>query len=335
MQRILLILALAVLLFPAKHSTKDNPVVAGALLVRSEAVPLVSGTAAAPSLGPFIWRGSWVLRSDSKDFGGISAMLVSDDQSVLALADSATLMGFPAPSRPHSAPARRQFIAPLPIKAGYQDWPNWKWDSESLVHDPVSDRYWVGFEMIDWICRYSPGFSRVESCRVWPEMLAWPKTGGAEAMVRLTDGRFLIFSEMAYGGANANQLLLFAADPTEQSTPRPQMLTYRPPQGFRPTDAVQIAPNRLLVLNRRVTLYQGFTASIAVVDMPPLKEGAHLVGREIARLEPPVLSDNYEALALSKENGRTMLWVASDDNLQFFQRTLLLKLQVPDSLLRN
>lgn len=331
MKRILLILALAILLLPAKHSKKDMPVVAGKLLVSAAPVPLDSSDLSVRSVGPLQWLGSWVLTSINQDFGGVSSMVVAQDGSILALSDGATLFGFHAPS--HRPGSERQFISPLPIFPAYKAWPNWKWDSESMVHDPETDRYWVGFEMIDWICRYSPGFARVESCREWPEMLAWPKTGGAEAMVRLTDGRFLVFSEMAPGGENANQLLLFDGDPVESATPHPQMLSYRPPPGFRPTDAVQIGPNRLLVLNRRVTLYQGFTGSVALVELPPvLKTGVALVGQEIARLEPPLLADNYEALAASKENGRTVIWIASDDNHQFFQRTLLLKFALPASL---
>lgn len=333
MPRILLILILAILLFPAKHSAKDMPVVAGRLLVSAKAVPLNSADASVRSIGPFKWLGSWVLESGHKDFGGISSMFVADDGSILGLSDSATLFGFHAPD--HAEAGKRQFLAPLPVFPAYRSWPNWKWDSESMIHDPVTDRYWVGFELIDWICRYSPGFARVESCMEWPEMLAWPKTTGAEAMVRLRDGRFLVFAEMAYAGDNATQLLLFDGDPAEKTTARPQMLSYRPVAGFRPTDAVQVSDTRLLVLHRRVTLHQGFTAAIAVVDLPKtLKTGTHLVGREVARLEPPLLADNFEALALSKENGRTVMWIASDDNHQFYQRTLLLKFAVPDSLLR-
>ena len=35
--------------------------------------------------------------------------------------------------------------------------------------------------------------------------------------------------------------------------------------------------------------------------------------------------DELQALSVAEENGRTILWIASDDNFMGFQRTLLLK----------
>jgi hypothetical protein len=326
MPRILLILLLFVLLIPGRHSQKDKAVIAGSLLVYARPVPLSSQTPPPRSIGPLQWRGSWVLKSRQSDFGGLSSMIVTADGSLLGLSDSGTLMGF------RVGPAKtggRPFLAPLPVRSAQRNWPNWKWDSESMIHDPVSGHYWVGFELIDWICRYSTGFARVESCATWPEMQAWPPTGGAEAMARLADGRFLVFGEMAEGQKGGNDVLLFDGDPADPATARPHHLSYQGPQGFRPTDAVVIGGNRLLVLNRRVTFHEGFTGKIALVDLPPLRPGAVLEGREIAHLAPPLLADNYEAMAVSREGDDAILWVASDDNHLFFQRTLLLKFALP------
>lgn len=53
----------------------------------------------------------------------------------------------------------------------------------------------------------------------------------------------------------------------------------------------------------------------------------------VARLAAPVQHDNFEALAMSWEKRRgkqiPVLWIASDDNGLFFQRTLLLKFAMP------
>ena len=42
-------------------------------------------------------------------------------------------------------------------------------------------------------------------------------------------------------------------------------------------------------------------------------------------VEGPVTVDNMEALDVTREGGKTIVWVASDDNLNALQRTLLLK----------
>ncbi|MDF0541289.1 esterase-like activity of phytase family protein [Sphingobium sp. H39-3-25] len=325
MPRIPLILLLAALLLPPPHEMKSAPVTPGALLVSARAVPLDSGDPAVRQAGALPFLGGWVLHSQDPHFGGISSMLMQPDGSILGLSDSGTLMGFSL-----SPGNRRQFIAPLPTRPSERDWPSWKWDSESMVHDPQSGRYWVGFELIQRICRYAPGFARVEACRGWPEIQAWPETGSIEAMVRLKDGRFLAFSEMGFGPHGGNDVLLFAGDPTEKATPHPRHLAYHPPQGYHPTDAVQLPDGSLIVLNRRVTLHEGFTAVLVRITLPPFKEGAQLASKPLARLAPPLLADNFEGLALSQEKGRTVLWVISDDNHQFFERTLLLKFALPD-----
>jgi hypothetical protein len=53
--------------------------------------------------------------------------------------------------------------------------------------------------------------------------------------------------------------------------------------------------------------------------------GAILSGREIARLELPLLTDNFEGLAVQAEgDGRVLVWLLSDDNRFVLQKTLLL-----------
>ena len=127
-------------------------------------------------------------------------------------------------------------------------------------------------------------------------------------------------------------MLLFPGDPAVASSPKAIRMSYIPPQGYVPTDAVSIGHNRLLMLNRRVTMFDGFTAIITILDLSEAHENAVLRSEEIARLTPPVLADNFEAMAIEKRDGQSILWIASDDNHLFFQRTLLLKFALPTEL---
>ena len=63
-----------------------------------------------------------------------------------------------------------------------------------------------------------------------------------------------------------------------------------------------------------------------------MKPGAVLDGHEIARLASPMLADNFEGMALEQHGTQRILWLVSDDNHLFFQRTLLLKFALPNSL---
>ena len=48
-------------------------------------------------------------------------------------------------------------------------------------------------------------------------------------------------------------------------------------------------------------------------------------GRQIADFHRPINVDNMEALSVTREQGRTIVWIASDDNYNPLQRTLLMK----------
>lgn len=323
MQRILTVIMLAILLLPAPFAHKPAAVQAGTLLVSASPVILDDDDPRRRSVGQLEYLAGWELHSGNPGFGGISSLLVTGTGQILGLSDSGILTGFHVGQ---TVPERHPFIAPLPVRPEDRSKGWWEWDSESMAHDSVSHRYWVGFELQQMICRYAPGFSRVEACRVWPEIMAWPDTGSIESLARLPDGRFLAIAEMGMTADGGHDALLFDGDPADPGTKSPMHLRYTPPQGYRPTDAVFLDPHRLLVLNRRLTLQDLFTATVAIVDFPDRPvPGTELKARTLARLAPPLLADNFEGIAVTKENGRDIVWIISDDNHEFFQRTLLLK----------
>ena len=91
------------------------------------------------------------------------------------------------------------------------------------------------------------------------------------------------------------------------------------------TDAVALDGTRLLVLHRRFTVADGVGALLGVVDMAALGSDAVVVPRVLAEWGPRFAIDNMEGLAVTREGGRTIVWLASDDNFNPVQRTLLLK----------
>jgi hypothetical protein len=102
-------------------------------------------------------------------------------------------------------------------------------------------------------------------------------------------------------------------------------LRYRPPPNYRANDAALLPDGRALVLNRRWTVLQGFTAKLTVLPLDRLAPGTERVGREIADFRPPLVVDNLEGLSVTREGGRTIVWITSDDNYLPLQKTLLLK----------
>ena len=276
-------------------------------------------------VGALTFLGGIHLQSEDRVFGGFSSMLVERDRFLL-LSDIGIAFSFRmgADWRP-----RGLSFAALPAGPG-SGWLRKHRDSETIVRDPATDRLWVSFEDANAIWRYSPDLARAEAEARPKAMRAWPQNGGAEAMVRLRDGRFLVFSEdeRVAGQAGTRAVVAFDRDPTAPGV-RSFVATYRPPLGYSPTDAVELPDGRLLLLNRSVSFRQGFTARLALVDLAGLKLGATIVAQELARFEAPLIHDNFEALAVTREGADTIVWIASDDNPpSWFQRALLLKFRL-------
>ena len=295
---------------PALHHARpppDHPLIVFA------PVPFDSRHPGRKTVGGLAWLGGWALESNDPRFGGISALHISGSR-VTALSDAGTLMRFGLPGSPADTK-----IEPLAAGPGSADVKGDR-DSESLaVH---GGRVWVGFERSHAIWRYDLAGWRPEGSARPPAMRRWRSNRGVEALIRLPGGRFLAFSEG--GGFRESPVILFHGDPARQGT-RAETLRYRPPAGYRITDAALLPGGRLLLLHRRVRLTEGIGAKLTVAGLPRLTAGALISGKEIAVLRTPVAVDNMEGLSVTREGDRTIVWIASDDNFNPLQRTLLLK----------
>lgn len=272
--------------------------------------------------GPLTLVGGWELFSDNSDFGGFSALHAMGQGRLIALSDAAILAGFTITPKGRAIDS---FIAPLPVRKGESSTKK-EQDSESLTFDPVSGRYWAGFEQRHRIRRYAPGFARAEATGSPAAMRNWPANGGAEAIVRLRDGRFLVFSEAQTVGPGKMRALIFARDPAEPGE-EAVAFAYAPPIGYRITDVAQLPDGRLVALHRRFSVAEGVSAVVGLIDTSTVRAKAVVRPQVIATLKPPFPTDNMEGIAVDREGTRTILWIISDDNYLALQRSLLLKFE--------
>jgi hypothetical protein len=314
-RRVLLIFVLAVLAIAGVRTTYKNTSQNIALtpLLLDETDPKRT------SVGGLSFLGAWELRSDNGDFGGISALVALKDGRFLGVSDAGALIGF---GMSGDARADRPFIAALPGAFGkgviFKDR-----DSEGIAYDAVSGRVWVSYEFKHAIRRFPASMSRVDGMIRPKTMRRWPRNSGAEALVRLNDGRFLVFAE---GGPDDGiyPAIQFSGDPVEAGTTQ-FPFRYRPSPGYRITDASQLPDGRVLLLERRIGFPEGFTAKLLILDPAKIARDAIVSGEVIATLAPPLLVDNMEGLAITQERGRTVVWLVSDNNFNAIQRTLLMK----------
>ncbi len=255
-------------------------------------------------------EGAWHLSSANQRFGGLSAMALETQATFLAWSDRGDLVRLPWPG----ADGEAQFLDLPPARALTEGQ-----DIESVVFDVESGTSWMGHESPNIIRRLDPG--GVSHIVQVPEMLDWGANAGAEAMVRLPNGRFLALAEKRLQGA------LFAGDPVLYR--EPVLFPLDRPAGWRPTDAAVLPDGRVLFLLRKVErALPPFRVMFALGDPATIAEGEPWTITPFTELTLPDLIDNYEALAVElQDDGALTIWVLSDDNLSAFQRTLLLKLR--------
>ncbi len=264
--------------------------------------------------------GALVLKSEAPAFGGFSAIAVGRARVTL-LSDGGNWIRFGI-RHGGLVDARAGF---LPNGPG-TGWEKRDRDSESLAIDPASGAMWVGFEGANAIWRYAPGFARAEARVRPPGMRGWPVNGGAETLVRLRDGRFLTIAERGVKRRYPRPALVFSGDPT--TGVRPWLFGYRPPNGYDPSDATELPNGDLLVLNRRFSLPFRFSAKLTVVPRGAIRPGRIVQGREIATLGAPALGENWEGVAITREDDATIVWLVSDKDEALLQRTVLAKFRL-------
>lgn len=311
------------LLFVQDYSGKARLPLPLGNTVRAERVTFDPSDPARRRTGALTFLDGIELHEQGRAIGGYSALSVVGRQVTL-VSDGGTVLSFDWAGGERLSRVRYAALEQGPGSG----WSKFERDSESLARDPATGTAWVGFEGYNEIWRFTPDLSRATGRAAPRAMAAWEQNGGPESLVRLADGRFLTLAETR-GDAGRGQRfgIVFSGDRVAAGT-RSFGFTYRPPAGTHPADAAQLPDGRIVVLNRGVGLPHGFYSILTLIEPAAIRPGADLRGREIARLEAPAVHDNFEGVAATRENGRTILWLVSDDNQFFLQRTLLLKFRM-------
>jgi len=282
-------------------------------------------------LGPFRLEGAWQLASRDFLFGGWSALIARPGGRLLAISDRGARLSF---AEPPAGPGPIQLRRTVPDRT---DWITIE-DAEAATTGP-SGEVWVSWEDRRAISRFTPDFRH--EMRVFPPAIAnWSAQFGGESLARVADGRFIMISEayLPHSYERGHETLVFPTDPVRGGTMNGPGLVapsrgvlHLPASGYRPTDMALLPDGRALILQRRMVwpLPLRFSCRIAIADPADLARTGQWTARDIAWLDPPLPTDNYEGLAVRpRADGTLDVWVISDDNKASTQRTLLLKLHL-------
>jgi hypothetical protein len=293
---------------------------AGESTIAYTPIPLDAGDPARRDVGRLHYLGGWELSSPDHRLGGLSGLHVENGEAI-AVSDVGMILRFPLPGTSSRPRIRFQPVEQGPGPSRRRT----TRDTEGLVVD--GDRLWISFERYNAVWRYDRATLRAQSGAQPPLMRRWLGNSGPEAIVRLADGRFLVIQEGRDNGAPTSDAILFAGDPAVPGTPALR-LRYRRPEGYRPTDAALLPDGRVLILNRRLSWLR-LSAKLVVAEVRQPLAGAVLDWQEVATLEAPSVIENMEGLSIVQEDGRTIVWLVSDDDfMRQFRHSLLLKFEL-------
>lgn len=327
--RRLLAVLLLIAVLPVSCLRESRPVPDHRQRISVTPLPLPAEALSAPHLGPFRLEGVWRIASRNPMFGGYSTLQRLRDGQFLAISDHGHALRFSPPGDPPGSVRMQDLVSGVRRSKKERD-------AESSAYDPATGRIWIGWEGSNSISRHGGDLRRHASVAP-PAMRGWSLNGGAEAMTRLADGRFLVLAESFTSRFEdrRHEALLFPGDPTEGGTPL--RLTLSGPARFSPTDMAQLPDGRVLILMRRAVwpLPFRFVGRIALADPAEIRAGEVWRARTVAYLSSSLPVDNFEGIvAEPRADGKVTVWIMSDDNGAATQRTLLWKMMVDPARLR-
>lgn len=272
--------------------------------------------------------GGLELDSGAIGFGGFSGLHLDDDLRLTAVSDLARWMTARLVLREDGRPTgladlrtgRLRDGAGKPLARGYAG------DAEGLARLP--DGSWlVSFERWHRLRAFRGFHGPGTYVEAPPGLDRAPLNGGVEALAVLADGAWLLVTETMPGGADPRLRRAWLGGPGAWKA-----VSYRAAEGFDPADAAALPDGGALVLERRFSLFRGFGGRMARLTAAQLRgaaPGAVLEGEEILSLSSPLPTENYEAVAVARHGGRTLLAVLADDNENMLQRSLLLLFAFP------
>lgn len=267
--------------------------------------------------------GAVQLRGGPYDFGGLSAVEVSNDGSrFAALSDRGTWLDGGLDFAPGGGlRGLTDLSVAYVVHRKGRPTPVWL-DAEALViPDPaLGGVRLASFERFHRLSSFdAPGEIEKPLRRLEPDVGDWAPNDGVEALAMTSAGRLLALRETTDPGGRAVWL---SEDPE-----RPDRLAGFEPMGdFVPTGADFGPDGRLYVAARRYTALGGFASAIWRYSL----EGDDLVdGMVLAEFAPSAGYDNLEGIAAWRDDlGRIRLLLVSDDNFNLLQRTLVVDFAV-------
>jgi hypothetical protein len=306
---------------------ESAPKASGAITVDARPVQLDSRDVKSKQIGKLLFMAGFSLTSSDAGFGGLSGLVVGSDGTMLvAVSDRGYWLSARMRHDPDGRLTGLSQWEKEPMLAADKRAVRGRWtDAEALAQDSDGS-FVVSLEQIHRLWRYPPVPATFRSVprplSVPAELVRAPANGGVECVAAVGDGRLVILTEdlRRPDGSLAGWII---------DNHRFDEISYTSTEGFTPSDCAILRNGDLLILERRLAGLEGWAARIRRVLKEALRSGARIDAIEIARIERPLAVDNFEGMAVHDHPGAgTFVYLVSDDNYFFLQRTLLLQFKL-------
>jgi hypothetical protein len=282
--------------------------------------------------GALEFVGGLVLQSNYKHFGGISGLhIAADGTSFIAHSDRGYwLRGKFKLDGDRVTGIENAEMAPMRGPDG-RTLNARKWfDTEALTAD--GETLYVGIERVNQILRYRFATGDLNArgipIQIPNGIRKLPFNQGLEALAFVPKGMPLAGALIAISerglDEDGNLLAFIIGGPT------PGVFTVRRSDEFEVSDAAISPSGHLVILERYFRFLTGIHLRIRAIPLSEIKAGAVVSGTVLLEADNHHDIDNMEALSITKNaSGQIVLTLISDNNFNYFQRTVLLRFLWP------
>jgi len=318
------------------------PVLAADIVAKVTARPLPGFSISEPGrvhFGGLDWVGGFEVRSDRRELGGLSGLVVADGGGrLLTMSDDGLMVKAGISRDDHGRPVglTGTVIRRMQTTEGMLSARKELSDSEGLDVYPGPDGRPYGVVSFEQQARVLTGplttdgfIGPLKAVAIPKEVNRLSPNRSLESVAALPannqlGGRFIILGEAAEPRAGTEDQPGWVIGGRA-----PIAFRVRRSNGYDLTDAKVGPDGRLYVLERRFALLEGVDCRIRVFNLGDIRPGAVIDGRVLFEASMAEQIDNMEGLSIWRTaSGETHLSLISDDNRLFLQRTLYLEFRL-------
>ena len=259
------------------------------------------------------------IKSNHPDFGGLSGIIINEDKSLIVVGDRGIWL-----TGKIKIDEKGKLVKIINGRLGHlkdnKNNPLYKHgksytDAESI--EPYNNKFVVSFERKHRILIFNNIFLHSEIFYDRIKYLDLPDNGGIEAMAPLKNNSIFLLSEnLIHPDDKIAGYLL--------SDNKLKKVYVKKNGSFKPTDMSSLPDGNILLLERSFSPVRGVSARISVIKYEDLKPNSVILPFTLDTLKPPMVVDNFEGISFLKLNdGGYYIFILSDDNFNFLQKTLL------------